>query len=231
MPRTDTTSQSSFRRSDVTYDIPTPSSTSTSGKLRFHIPPNSDWSSGLHWHETHTEFLQVIQGRAEVTIGTVTKVYTPKDGILKIERGVVHEVKRAPVQYLDPEKEAEKGGRELWGGLGAEVEEEEVLTIQEWTDPADGEKEIFFRNLNSAVLDGEKTLPTTLIPLEWWVQWQVLVIAARWDNYPVIFSAGNDGTSRMVTSIVLKVLAMVGLIFGLKAIYPEYTPSTNKKKV
>ncbi|KAI9880122.1 MAG: hypothetical protein M1830_005367 [Pleopsidium flavum] len=88
--RTNTTSKTSFTRpGSVTYDL------SARELVTIILPAGSDWNSGLHWHETHVEFLQIIKGRAEVTLNGRTRNYTPDDGIIRVERFGQHEWKRA----------------------------------------------------------------------------------------------------------------------------------------
>lgn len=43
-----------------------------------------------HWHETHDEFLRVLEGQLEVTLGPITRMYGPHDGEIAIRRGVSH---------------------------------------------------------------------------------------------------------------------------------------------
>lgn len=46
-----------------------------------------------HWHETHDEFIRVIEGRMEIMLGSTVNVYTPEDGDVKIAKGVVHSLR------------------------------------------------------------------------------------------------------------------------------------------
>jgi len=94
-------------------------------------PPNSTWASGPHWHESHTEFLQIVHGTALVTLNKTTRTFTPEDGIITVPRFASHEWRRAN-------------------------SEGEELVVKEWTGPVDGEKQIFFRNLSSVILDVRK---------------------------------------------------------------------------
>jgi quercetin dioxygenase-like cupin family protein len=131
MPRTNTIHHTSFSRpGNVTYTFgasknPLKATTIT-------LPPGPPWTSGLHWHETHTEYLQIIQGISRVTLNGITLNYTAEDGIIVVPRFARHEWQRADDAHshndVDP-------------------------IVREWTDPIDGQKEIFFRNLNSAILD------------------------------------------------------------------------------
>lgn len=76
---------------------------------------------------------------------------TPTDGTIRIDRFVAHEWKRASAN-------------------GEEV------VVQEWTDMADGAKEVFFRNLNSVIVDAdmERVGLATWIPPDWWMELQIL---------------------------------------------------------
>src|SRR5690242_3345848 len=130
MPPTTMAHLISFTRplpNGVTYTLPSPPHTSP--VVTITLPPHSTWTSGLHFPATHTEYLSIVKGTALVTLNGVTNTYTSSDGVITVPRYARHEWRRAP-----------------------EIEEDE-LVVKEWTDPEDGEKEIFFRNLNSAILD------------------------------------------------------------------------------
>lgn len=62
---------------------------------------------------------------------------TPLDGVVIVPRGTVHEWRRSRAPL----------------SLAAGEEDEEELVVREWTDPKDGQKESFFRNLNGLILD------------------------------------------------------------------------------
>ena len=166
------------------------------------LPPRSTWTSGLHWHEFHTEFLSILQGTALVTLGSSTKTYDPGDGPIRVDRFTVHEWRRLP-----PAEDPDAG-----------VE----LIVQEWTDPADGEKELFFRNLNSVILDAMTSKPSLLqwMPTGLWIDWQVMVICHGYDNYPVFVGTGT--LRGLVTHAWLFLVAIVGRFYGLRASYDEY---------
>lgn len=93
--------------------------------------------------------------------------------------------------------------------------------VEEWTEPADGQKEIFFRNLNSVILDAQRTVPPR-IPVAWWVEWQVMVIGHGMDNYPVFVK--NEALMRLVTHLLLTAAICIGVLVRLKSHYEEYTP-------
>ncbi|KAI9810844.1 MAG: hypothetical protein M1827_006051 [Pycnora praestabilis] len=198
--RTDTTSKKSFTRTGlVTYAIEDSSPTIT-----VTVPAGSYWTSGLHWHENHTEFLQIVRGRALVNLNGNCRVYTPRDDTVRVERFSKHEWKRAP-------KESESA-------------EEGDLIVKEWTDPADGQKEIFFRNLSS--IFGED-YSDSYFPVGWWITLQLFVIFYSLDNFPVIVDGFAGG---LITHMLLGFATLVGKSLGLKSIYPEYTPKRLLKR-
>ncbi|KAF8153187.1 hypothetical protein B0H34DRAFT_95874 [Crassisporium funariophilum] len=88
---------------------------------RFHVSASHDeiFDVPAHWHETHDEYIRVVQGRLEVSIGTETRVYVPSDGEAHIPKGTVHSFR---------------------------CFQREECIFDERGDPMDGEKELFFRN-------------------------------------------------------------------------------------
>jgi hypothetical protein len=123
-----------------------------------------------------------------------TKVHGPDDGVVVVERFTVHEWRRA-------------------GGEGEE------LVVREWTEPGDGQKEVFFRMLNSFL-----TEPRPEWVEKWVVPVQLFVIFRELDNWPVL-----AGTTRRVdwlnwtfTHAVLWFVSWAGRFLGLKARYVEY---------
>ncbi|MCJ1329984.1 hypothetical protein MMC10_006665 [Thelotrema lepadinum] len=203
MPRTRTTDLKAFQRPNVTYEF------STGPKahiVTITVPPGSDWTSEPHWHHSHTEFLSVKKGTALVTLGSHTHSITPSDGPVTIERGMIHEWRR-------------------------DSSDSGVLIVEEWTDPADGEKELFFRNLCSALLDmtaSPSHAPSpSWLPFDWWISLQLFLVFREFDNYPLFYSGV---TSRPVTYLILRVAQFVGLILGLRGHYNEYTPERARVK-
>jgi len=225
MPRTNTTALQSFtRKLTVTYDMPdhTVADTLTSKSPRdtpeadrqfadyivtIHLPPQSKWTSALHYHTSHREYLRVLRGQALVTLisgdNRSTKIYTRESGTVQIDKYVVHEWRRA-------------------------FDEGEEVMVQEWTDPADGAKEVFFRNLNSVIPDAEMSREglAKWISLGWWVELQILVIGAGMDNYPVFLQLLGTGVGmRMMTAMFLWIVTQLGSLLGLRTWYEEYTPA------
>lgn len=113
--------------------------------------------------------------------------------------------------------------RHEWQRATADGEE---LVVKEWTDPADGAKEVFFRNLSSVIVDCTKNGP----PKEWWLTWQLFVVFWGLDNYPVLLNLTwvpliGLTLEWALTHLVLFAAVLAGRIVGLKSVYGEYTPS------
>lgn len=219
MARTDTTHQTSFTRpGNVTYTFD--ASRNPLKAITITLPPGSPWTSGLHWHETHTEYLQIIQGVARITLNGVTENYTAADSIIVIPRFTRHEWHRADAGQPHP------------GTTDSESQPAIDLIVREWTDPIDGQKEIFYRNLNSVILDATGTGPLN----KFWVTLQLFMIFAVLDNYPVLYSWPQSlpflasAFESAVTHVVLFLATFVGSVFGLMAVYDEYTPRSLREQ-
>jgi uncharacterized RmlC-like cupin family protein len=194
----------------VTYDI------SKSSQTTITLPAGSTWSSELHWHETHTEYLIVVKGSILVHLGDKTRVVSAGDGEVKIDRFVWHEWSRAS------------------------PEGEDVVVIER-TDPDDGEKQLFFRALNTVILGAQRIKKPSLIPawlfgilIDIWIMLNLCIVFKRFDNFPVflnfqrrLFSIESNSNKRPLilrvfltadliwTRLVLRVLSFVGQIFQL----------------
>jgi quercetin dioxygenase-like cupin family protein len=212
MQRTDLVKQTILDRpGHVTYTLPLPSSSSS--VITITLPPLSSWTSGLHWHETHTEYLNVVKGSALVTVDGVSRTYTERSGVITIPPFTRHEWSRSPSSSLYFNRDSE-----------CEDPEDDVV-VQEWTDPADGEKEAFFRNLNGIIADEEKRSRESGKSIGgWWLNLQLGAIFWEFDNWPVLIG-GPKWLQLWVTHIVLRIAVLVGrCIWGLKGRYGEYTP-------
>ena len=216
MRRSDTTSLNTFTRSNVIMSFS--SSPGSSPVTTIILPVSSTWTSGLHWHETHTEYLEVSSGAAWVSLDGVSQVVTSADGPITVPKFARHEWRR-PRRDEYPHPEA------------ADVE----LVVREWTDPADGQKEIFFRNLNSVIIDTMGPGRDGMID-ELWLTLQLFVIFYRLDNYPVLWNMKRPGKINFVLQRIsahcLLWFAMVaGKVLGAREAYDEYTPRELIKKL
>ena len=103
------------------------------------------------------------------------------------------------------------------------------LVAEEWTDPRDGEKEVFFRNIFSTALEPQWKE-------RWWggilLALQMMLVMWELDNLIVLVDLGGAGdgsgwkgvVETAVTCAFMWLAAMTGRAFGLKAVYDEYTP-------
>ncbi|KIV83004.1 hypothetical protein PV11_05065 [Exophiala sideris] len=211
--RTTTTHLKSFERKDpeaVIYDVSRPECVTIT------IPAASQWTSGAHWHETHTEYLQILQGRALVRLGQAARELGPGDDVIEVPMFTVHEWHRVKDDNGD-----------------------EDLIVREWTVPEDGQKEVFFRMLNSVLTEERpSSLYTTprFMPQwvgrwieRWIVMMQLFAIFRAGDNWPV-FVGGKTSTNGdspgllgwVVTHVILYVGSWVGYVLGLRSQYGEY---------
>lgn len=143
-------------------------------------------------------------------LGSGVREYSAEDGIIQVPRYVVHEWRRVP----------DSGDRE-------------DLVVQEWTVPEDGDKEAFFRMLNSFLTEQEpQKLYQVPRVVEWvvgtWIEkWvvvlQLFAIFQTWDNYPVLLGKNNGWIGWLTTHLVLGIASKVGLLMGIQGDYPEYT--------
>lgn len=126
------------------------------------IPPQSNFAVHPHWHELYTEHFRVARGYVLLRLGQKHIVVGPEDGDIAIRRGVIHGFCRADISIpggrgLGAEsaerawraRAAEEG--KLGEGQGSGDERNGAWTAQdvllyEWTTPANGHKEVFFRN-------------------------------------------------------------------------------------
>jgi hypothetical protein len=159
--------------------------------------------------------LQVVSGHAWVSISGISRIVSASDGHLVVSKFARHEWRRA-VAGDGPSFE------ESW--------DDEELVVEEWTDPYDGEKEVFFRNLNSVIID---TIQNPTWWMEWWLSLQLFVIFAEADNYPVFWSEWieNERLQYLVTHFVLAVAETLGRLLGARGTYEEYTPKELGKKM
>ena len=77
----------------------------------------------------------------------------------------------------------------------ADIDDEVV--VEEWTDPVDGEKALFFWNLNG-VIQAPSTSPLPPLQLlarwvlgRWWVEFQLWNVFWELDNWPVVLGLRN----------------------------------------
>lgn len=207
---------------EVVYDLSEPH------QVTITLPASSTWSSGLHWHERHVEYLHVIKGSVQVTLDSQVRTISATDAEteVRVDRNVWHEWRRA------------------------DIEGDEDVVVVERTDPEDGEKGVFFWNLNGVILKAQSLncppyMPKLLhgILLEAWVTLSLFAIFRGLDNVPVFVNVlqafskrgfvfaektlGHNvlrGVDLIISRIVLLLASGISLLFGIKAVREEFTP-------
>lgn len=193
------------------------------------LPSGSNWTSELHWHEDHTEYLRLIRGSIRVQLGTRSfTVPAPKpgepDAIIKVDRYVRHEWSRAD--------------------RGASHPDEEEVVVVESTDPRDEAKHIFFWNVNGTILEAQATgaaldagalRPLRERLLDLWVTLRLFAVFATLDNYPVLIdlkarpwsfipSFARSATESLVSHIILDLAVLIARLFAVQAVDERFTP-------
>ncbi|KAF5657919.1 hypothetical protein FCIRC_13081 [Fusarium circinatum] len=205
----------------VIYDM------STAGQVRITLPESSTWSSGLHWHESHDEYLKVVKGTIRVRLGDSRQVISASDGNqpeIKVPRYAWHEWQRAAPD-------------------GQEV------VVVERTEPDDNDKAIFFWNLNGVILNSPKMfsdetsvvsrLPSRLqgLFLDVWIPLNLYIIFRCLDNIPVFLNVPDlsrvsddrlrgllQSIDTVISHLILLVASCVGFVLGLQPVQQKYTP-------
>ncbi|KEY73671.1 hypothetical protein S7711_07718 [Stachybotrys chartarum IBT 7711] len=204
----------------VTYDLSTP------GRVQITLPRGSTWSSGLHWHETHDEYLRVVQGSIRVRIGHAWRTVSASPGRqpeVKVARLAWHKWRRA-----------EPGGDEV--------------VVVERTGPADADKALFFWNLNGVILDAPSLLERHAAWVSWapgwlrgwaldlWITLSLFVIFATLDNFPVFVDVPAllprvfqgvpfHKVDRLLSHLILSLASWLGWAMGIQPVSPKYTPA------
>ncbi|KAF2737050.1 hypothetical protein EJ04DRAFT_412739, partial [Polyplosphaeria fusca] len=207
----------------VTYYIPTSPSFL---KTTIVLPPTSSWTSGLHWHNTHTENLRLVQGSIFVRLGdsrTVLSAKKKEEGeelVVRVLKGVRHEWMRAESYF-----ESIKSGGDV---LRPEDVDEEVV-VEEWTEPMDISKALFFWNLNGIIIaDAQEEaslrgMVARRVLGSWWVPLQLFVVFWELDNWPVFFES-VDFVEYVVTGVMLAMSSLIGKGIGLQVVSKRRTP-------
>ena len=237
MPLTDTTQESSFYRPppvSTTFSFPPPAPLDDPifppTIITIHV--GSEFSTQDHWHATHIEYIHVTYGAALITVSGVSKIYTAMDGVARVPRYARHEWMRfdRPARLLDKmQREAQEAFFREHGKAELEKLKGEDLIAEEWTDPTDGQKEIFFRNIFSTMLEPrDKSRVSSLEELRRMLQ--IMCVMWKLDNYPVLvdFGGWRGGWRAQVevgfTYTVMGCLMVLGRLCGCRAVSEEYTP-------
>ncbi|KAH8763594.1 hypothetical protein F5883DRAFT_559210 [Diaporthe sp. PMI_573] len=207
----------------VVYDLTEPH------QVTITLPASSTWSSGLHWHERHVEYLRVIKGSVQVTLDNQVRTISASDSEteVRVDRNVWHEWRRA------------------------DIEDDEDVVVVELTEPEDGEKAVFFWNLNGVILKAQSLKCPPYMPkllhgllLDAWVTLSLFAIFRGLDNVPVfvnvlqafskrgfVFAEKTLGHTALravdvvISHIILLLASFVSLLFGIRAVREEFTPA------
>ncbi|KAL6713133.1 hypothetical protein ACLMJK_009254 [Lecanora helva] len=233
MPLTNTSQRSSLTTplpTGLKFEFPTqPAPNSPQPSTRVSVSPRSTWSTDLHWHVTHTEYIKVLSGAALGTINGKSFILRAQDDPKEVPRYARHEWMR----FDRPEELLTNEQRETQKRWMKEVRDKEVeklrevdLVVDEWTDPADGEKEIFFRNMLSTFQEPGYQRGTGQLLM----YLQVLVVMWEGDNFNVMLDCQGwkGGWRRVVEECIsyafMGFVALLGRMVGCRGVNEEYTP-------
>lgn len=165
-------------------------------------------------------------------VSGVSKIYTAKDGASQVPRYARHELMR----FDRPAHLLSRGQREAQAAYFRDHGKEEIeklkgedLILEEWTDPADGQKEIFFRNLFSTALEPQYQSNKSWLG-ELWKTLQIMCVMWELDNYFVLvdFGGWRGGWRALLeaafTYTVMGCMVTLGRLCGCRAVSEEYTP-------
>jgi hypothetical protein len=191
----------------VAYHIPvSPLGDGQNLKTTIALPRGSAWTSGLHFHATHVEYLRLRMGSIFVELENQIKVFSalsggefPVTAGQSVQQGLIIQVPRyARHNWGRAEHYIGSGERHVLNGYDKMPEDwlDEVI-VEEWTEPSDLDKPLFFWNLNrvittpsDSVLPLRQSLARSLLG-DWWIPFQLFVIFYELDNWPVFFSLTN----------------------------------------
>lgn len=239
----------------IAYHIPVarPSLDNSILKTTIALPRRSEWTSGLHFHAVHTEFLRLVQGSIFVKLDGETTVLSAKAGgqvsirtgrliksglEIEIPKYMRHNWGRAD-HYLTSRRTLPAGVR-----VHRPKDTDEEAVVEEWTDPSDITKLLFFWNLNGVItsppvtLSGMQTVAKTILG-GWWVPFQLFIIFWDLDNWPIFLNMEHTSepflpkgigmrlerwVDHIATYIVLSIAKALGCILDMKAVKQERTP-------
>ena len=230
-------------KSTFTFPRPGNASVSLDGSenMNIAVPAGSTWSSGPNWHHGHAEHWKVLSGALLVSRNNKSFIATGGSPWITFPSKARHEVMRWDCpERTGHQKAAQEAFRKemLANGQSRELEElsaQEAQAIQS-TSPSDFEKEIFFRNLLSAVSEPRQGIWGELIRFI-----HIAVIYQGLDANMLIVDMGSEGTGwrAMVEEIVWWLVAgmanLANALFNFEPVSKAYTPDSlmsqwNEKK-
>ncbi|KAF1352691.1 hypothetical protein EJ07DRAFT_136610 [Lizonia empirigonia] len=239
----------------VAYHIPIAPSTEAMSPLKttISLPRYSAWTSGLHFHVAHTEYIRLVKGAIFIELNGSTRCVSAmangeidvstsqliSDGlVVKVPRYARHNWGRLE-HYINLGKRNERAERirpEDWA---------EDVVVEEWTDPSGIGKPLFFWNLNGIItlpddsfLSSRQRYAKDVLG-DWWIDLQLFVVFWELDNWPVFVNMrsmwpsgvvfGNvlqisDGFEVVTSLVVLSLARVVAMLLGLRSVEQRRTP-------
>ena len=218
-----------------TFTFPRPGiaslSLSESDDINVAVPAGSEWSAGPNWHNEHAEKWRVLSGALLVSINNKSFIVTGGSPWVTIPPKARHDVMRwdCPGRTGHQSAAQEAFRKEmLANGQSRELERLSAQEVhaQQSNSPADCEKEIFFRNMLSAISEPRNGIWGEILRFI-----HTVIIYKGLDSKMVILdmSSGGTGWRAMVEEMVWWLVAgmanLVGALFDLEAVSKAYTPS------
>ncbi|KAL9133403.1 MAG: hypothetical protein Q9175_005416 [Cornicularia normoerica] len=185
---------------------------------------------GRHWHNDHVEHFKELSGAILVTVNNDSFIVTAASPTFTIPRKARHEAMRWDCPgRKDHQKAAQEALRKGMSAKGQSQELEKLRAqeteAEEWTTPADGEKEVFFRNLLSAASE-----PRNGILGEIFRFIHILIIHQGLDTRMVFLDMGPESgngwrgmVEEMIWWVVIGITGLIGGIMGLRPVSEAYT--------
>ena len=218
-----------------TFTFPQPAiasvSLNDSDNMNIAVPAGSNWSSGPNWHNGHAEHWKVLSGAVLVSMNNKSFIVTGGSPWITFPSKARHEVMRwdCPGRTGHQSAAQEAFRKEmLANGQSRELEKLSAQEVQaeQTTSPSDCEKDIFFRNVLSALSE-----PRNGIWGEFLRFIHIVVIYQGLDANMVIVDMGSAGTGwrAMVEEIVWWLVAgmanLVNVLYKFEPVSKAYTPS------
>lgn len=218
-----------------TFTFPRPGiaslSLNDSGEMNFAVPAGSNWSAGPNWHNEHGEHWRVLSGAMLVSINNKSFIVKGPSPWVTIPPKARHDVMRwdRPARTGHQSAAQEAFRKEMIAnGQSSELEKLSAQEVhaQQSNSPEDCEKEIFFRNVLSAISEPRKGIWGEILRFI-----HLVIIYEGLDSKMVILDMGSGGTGwrAMVEETVWWLAAsmanLVGALFKLDPVSKAYTPS------
>jgi hypothetical protein len=230
-------------------------------KTTISLPRYSTWTSGLHFHTTHTEYLRLLRGAIFIYLDGETQILSAKAGGSVAIYGDKTAVNARPGLQVKVNKYA----RHDWGRAREYLSRsrrticvaprhpedvDDEVVVEEWTEPVDLVKPLFFWNLNAVVLtpldarlERRRKKAARWMLGRWWVSLQLFTIFHELDNWPVVVGLrgmlGEEtgwpwmerwnrqiegAVEWCIIMIVVGFARAVGWVLGVKAVEKGRTP-------